>query len=77
MPLAALRDAGVASLVIRGTWRDPELYRRNVGEALVACADAVADALGARLLAVPGYYPHTQRPAEVNAALRELWGQPR
>jgi pimeloyl-ACP methyl ester carboxylesterase len=74
VPLAPLRAAGWPILVVRGSWEDaPELYRKYVGNALVACADAVADALGARLLRVPGYYPHTQQAAAVNAALRELW----
>lgn len=77
VPLAPLRDAGWPILVIRGSWEHaPELYREYVGDALVACADAVADTLGARLLRVPGYYPHTQQPAAVNAALRELWSLP-
>ena len=42
-------------------------------ELVLACADAVADRIGAQRLRVPGYYPHTQHPAEVNAALRRLW----
>ncbi|GAA2454263.1 alpha/beta fold hydrolase [Streptomyces glaucus] len=75
VPLRPLRDARWPTLVICGTWQDaPELYRTYVGEPLIACAEAVADAVGARLLRVPGYYPHTQQPAAVNAALRELWG---
>ncbi|UUU26865.1 alpha/beta fold hydrolase [Streptomyces sp. DSM 40750] len=77
VPLEPLRAAPWPTLVIRGDWRDaPELYRAYVGEALIACAEAVADAVGARLLRVPGYYPHTQQPATVNAALRELWSRP-
>ncbi|KAA6212127.1 alpha/beta hydrolase [Streptomyces albofaciens JCM 4342] len=78
VPLEPLRAAPWPTLVICGTWQHaPELYRTYVGEALTACAEAVADAVGARLLRVPGYYPHTQEPAAVNAALRELWdGRP-
>ncbi|GAA4800444.1 alpha/beta fold hydrolase [Streptomyces ziwulingensis] len=75
VPLEPLRDAPWPTLVICGTWDGaPELYRRYAGEPLAACAEAVAEAVGARLLRVAGYYPHTQRPDEVNAALRELWG---
>lgn len=74
VPLKPLRAAPWPTLVICGTWQDaPETYRRYAGEPLIACAEAVADTLEARLLRVPGYYPHTQRPATVNAALRELW----
>ncbi|OKI10151.1 alpha/beta hydrolase [Streptomyces sp. CB02923] len=75
VPLEPLRAAPWPTLVICGTWQDaPEPYRTYVGEPLVACAEAVAGAVGARLLRVDGYYPHTQQPATVNAALRELWG---
>ncbi|MFJ5259483.1 alpha/beta fold hydrolase [Streptomyces sp. NPDC088387] len=74
VPLEPLRAASWPTLVVCGTWHDaPELYRTYAGEPLIACAEAVADALDARLLRVPGYYPHTQQPAAVNAALRELW----
>ncbi|WP_329038947.1 alpha/beta hydrolase [Streptomyces sp. NBC_01725] len=73
-PLEPLAAAPWPKLVVSGTWEDaPELYRRYAGEPLLACAEAVADRTGARRLRVPGYYPHTQYPAEVNAALRELW----
>ncbi|MFD0308244.1 hypothetical protein [Streptomyces sp. NPDC127119] len=37
--------------------------------------EAVADGVGARLVRVAGYYPHTQQPVTVNAVLRELWGR--
>ncbi|GGS79677.1 MULTISPECIES: alpha/beta fold hydrolase [Streptomyces] len=75
VPLEPLRTAPWPTLVVCGTWEGaPEPYRAYAGEPLIACAEAVAGAVGARLLRVPGYYPHTQRPAEVNAALRELWG---
>ena len=74
VPLQLLRDAPWPTLVISGTWKDaPELYRTYVGEPLMACADAVATAAGGHLLHVPGYYPHTQQPAMVNAALCDLW----
>jgi pimeloyl-ACP methyl ester carboxylesterase len=74
VPLQPLRDAPWPTLVICGTWKDaPELYRTYVGEPLMACGEAVATATGGRLLHVPGYYPHTQQPAMVNAALRDLW----
>lgn len=73
-PLEPLAAAPWPKLVVSGTWEDaPELYRRYAGEPLLACAQAVADRIGARRLRVPGYYPHTQHPAQVNAALRELW----
>ncbi|MEW2399222.1 alpha/beta hydrolase [Streptomyces sp. NPDC046862] len=76
VPLEPLRAAPWPTLVICGTWQGaPEPYRAHVGEPLMACAEAVADAVGARLHRVAGYYPHTQQPAAVNAALRELWGQ--
>ncbi|MFE7071630.1 alpha/beta fold hydrolase [Streptomyces sp. NPDC057620] len=77
VPLEPVRAAPWPKLVICGTWEDaPEPYRTYVGEPLMVCAEAVADGVGARLLRVPGYYPHTQQPAAVNAALRELWGRP-
>ncbi|MGW6055335.1 alpha/beta fold hydrolase [Streptomyces sp. NPDC055189] len=73
--LEPLQAAPWPTLVICGTWQDaPETYRRYAGEPLIACAESVADAVDARLLLVPGYYPHTQQSATVNAALRELWG---
>ncbi|MGD3112809.1 alpha/beta fold hydrolase [Streptomyces sp. YGL11-2] len=76
VPLEPLRTAPWPTLVICGTWQDaPEPYRTYVGEPLMACAEAVTEALGvrARLLRVPGFYPHTQQPAAVNTALRQLW----
>lgn len=74
VPLEPLAAAPWPKLVVPGTWEDaPPLYRQYAGEPLIACAEAVADRIGARHLRVPGYYPHTQHPAEVNAALRELW----
>ncbi|MGD6741201.1 alpha/beta fold hydrolase [Streptomyces sp. BH106] len=74
VPLEPLRAAPWPTLVICGTWQDaPELYRRYAGEPLIACAEAVAAGVGGRLLRVPGYYPHTQQPDAVNAALRDLW----
>ncbi|MFZ3561897.1 alpha/beta fold hydrolase [Streptomyces sp. BH055] len=76
VPLEPLRDAPWPKLVICGTWQNaPEPYRTYAGEPLIACAEAVAATVGARLVRVPGYYPHTQQPAAVNAALRELWEQ--
>ncbi|MEU7579778.1 alpha/beta fold hydrolase [Streptomyces sp. NPDC041068] len=75
VPIEPLRDAPWPTLVICGTWEDaPEMYRTYAGEPLIACAEAVADTVGARLVRVPGYYPHTQQPEAVNTALRELWG---
>lgn len=57
VPLEPLRAAPWPTLVICGTWQDaPELYRAYVGEALIACAEAVSDTLDARLLRVPGFY---------------------
>ncbi|MEU6676562.1 alpha/beta hydrolase [Streptomyces sp. NPDC046925] len=74
VPLEPLKAAPWPTLVICGTWQDaPETYRKYAGEPLIACAESVADALDARLLRVPGYYPHTQQSATVNAALRDLW----
>ncbi|GAB2702596.1 alpha/beta fold hydrolase [Kitasatospora kifunensis] len=74
LELATLADAAWPTLVICGTWEDaPTLYREYVGEPLMAVAEAVAEAVGAQLLRVPGYYPHTQQPAAVNAALLRLW----
>ncbi|MFF4814379.1 alpha/beta fold hydrolase [Kitasatospora sp. NPDC001309] len=76
IPLAALRGGALPVLVICGTWEHaPAAYREHVGLPLMAVADALTDSLGGRLLRVPGYYPHTQEPAAVNAALREFWGR--
>lgn len=75
VPLEPLQAAPWPTLVICGTWEDaPELYRTYAGEPLIACAEAIADTIGAELLRVAGYYPHTQQSATVNDALRELWG---
>jgi pimeloyl-ACP methyl ester carboxylesterase len=74
IPTTAIRGAAVPVLVICGTWEDaPAAYRAYVGLPLMAVAESLTDSLGARLVRVPGYYPHTQRPAAVNAALREFW----
>ncbi|MFG3253410.1 alpha/beta fold hydrolase [Streptomyces sp. NPDC048172] len=74
--LAPVRDAPWPVLVISGDWTGaPPLYREYAGEALMAAAEALTDALAARHLRVPGYYPHTQQPALVNAGLRELWAK--
>ncbi|MFE7313954.1 alpha/beta fold hydrolase [Streptomyces sp. NPDC057555] len=75
IPLEVIRGAALPILVICGTWeRAPAAYREHVGLPLMAVAESLADSLGGRLLRVPGYYPHTQEPAAVNAALREFWG---
>ncbi|GAA3167357.1 MULTISPECIES: alpha/beta fold hydrolase [Streptomyces] len=75
IPLEAIRAAALPTLVICGTWdRAPAAYREHVGLPLIAVAESLTDSLGGRLLRVPGYYPHTQEPAVVNAALREFWG---
>ncbi|MEU0406398.1 alpha/beta fold hydrolase [Streptomyces griseorubiginosus] len=77
IPLEAIRVAAVPVLVICGTWEDaPAAYREHVGVPLMEVAESLTDSLGARLVRVPGYYPHTQRPAEVNAALRGFWDSP-
>ncbi|MFI1584627.1 alpha/beta fold hydrolase [Embleya sp. NPDC020630] len=74
IPLEAIRRAALPVLVICGTWEDaPAAYREHVGLPLAAVAESLTDSLGGRLLRVPGYYPHTQEPALVNAALREFW----
>ncbi|MFE0104896.1 alpha/beta fold hydrolase [Streptomyces sp. NPDC059009] len=76
VPVKPLRAAPFPTLVICGTWEDaPELYRTHVGEPLVAVAETLTETLGAHLLRVPGFYPHTQEPDAVNEALRELWGR--
>ncbi|MES9509375.1 alpha/beta hydrolase [Streptomyces sp. NPDC000609] len=75
IPLEVVRGAALPILVICGTWeRAPAMYREHVGLPLMAVAESLTDSLGGRLLRVPGYYPHTQEPAAVNAALREFWG---
>ncbi|MEU5838097.1 alpha/beta fold hydrolase [Streptomyces diacarni] len=75
IPLAPIRDAALPVLVVCGTWEQaPAAYREHVGLPLMAVAESLTDSLGGRLLRVPGYYPHTQEPAAVNAALREFWG---
>ncbi|AJE82141.1 hypothetical protein SLNWT_1765 [Streptomyces albus] len=72
--LAPLAAAPWPKLVIAGDWEDaPPLYRKYAGEALRAAARAVAREIGGDHLTVPGYYPHTQQPERVNAALRALW----
>ncbi|MFC9879927.1 alpha/beta fold hydrolase [Streptomyces libani] len=76
IPLEPLAAAPWPKLLISGDWAGaPPLYKEYAGEPLIACAEFLAEAIGAGHLVVPGYYPHTQRPAEVNAALRELWGR--
>ncbi|MFD0342137.1 alpha/beta fold hydrolase [Streptomyces sp. NPDC127117] len=75
IPLEMVRGAALPTLVICGTWeRAPATYREHVGLPLMAVAESLTDSLGGCLLRVPGYYPHTQQPAAVNAALREFWG---
>ncbi|WP_410177248.1 hypothetical protein [Streptomyces nigrescens] len=75
----ALEPLGAApwpKLLISGDWAGaPALYKKYAGEPLVACAEFLAEELGADHLVVPGYYPHTQQPEAVNAALRELWAR--
>ncbi|MGW1836159.1 alpha/beta fold hydrolase [Streptomyces sp. NPDC002067] len=74
IPLAPLRAAAPPLLVICGTWDDaPDAYREHVGRPLMAVAESLTDSLDGHLLRVPGYYPHTQEPDAVNAALREFW----
>ncbi|MEV5981024.1 alpha/beta hydrolase [Streptomyces sp. NPDC052114] len=74
IPLEPLRAAPWPTSVICGTWEDsPELYRTYVGDPLIAVAESLTDTLGARLLRVPGFYPHTQEPDAVNAELRRNW----
>ena len=73
-PTEALRASGVPTLVICGTWEGaPELYRKYAGAPLIAAAEALAESVDARLVRIPGHYPHTQQPDEVNHGLRELW----
>ncbi|WP_030258313.1 alpha/beta fold hydrolase [Streptomyces violens] len=74
IPLGPLADAPFPKLLISGDWAGaPEAYRTYAGEPLIACARFLATALDADHLTVPGYYPHTQQPARVNAALADLW----
>jgi pimeloyl-ACP methyl ester carboxylesterase len=76
VPLAELAGAAFPKLVICGTWkRAPAAYREAAGEALMACAEVVARAVGAELLRVEGasHWPHAERPEAVNAALGRLW----
>ncbi|WP_320774406.1 alpha/beta hydrolase [Streptomyces sp. CRN 30] len=74
IPLGPLADAPFPKLMISGDWAGaPEAYRKYAGEPLIACAGHIAEVIGAEHLVVPGYYPHTQQPGRVNAALRELW----
>ncbi|WP_306337451.1 alpha/beta fold hydrolase [Streptomyces sp. KL118A] len=74
IPLNTIRGAALPVLVICGTWKHaPAAYREHVGLPLTAVAESLTDSLGGRLLRVPGYYPHTQEPVLVNAALREFW----
>ncbi|MDT0473295.1 alpha/beta hydrolase [Streptomyces sp. DSM 41014] len=74
IPLEAIRGAALPVLVICGTWEDaPAAYREHVGLPLTAVAESLTGSLGGQLLRAPGYYPHTQEPALVNAALREFW----
>ncbi|AZS83711.1 alpha/beta hydrolase [Streptomyces griseoviridis] len=74
IPLEAIRGAALPVLVICGTWEHaPTAYREHVGLPLTAVAESLTGSLAGQLLRVPGYYPHTQEPALVNAALREFW----
>ncbi|MFJ6124117.1 alpha/beta fold hydrolase [Streptomyces griseoviridis] len=74
IPLEAIRGAALPVLLICGTWEHaPAAYREHVGLPLTAVAESLTGSLGGQLLRAPGYYPHTQEPALVNAALREFW----
>ncbi|MFF0465030.1 alpha/beta fold hydrolase [Streptomyces mexicanus] len=74
IPLRPIADAPWPVLLVSGDWAGaPELYRRYAGEPLIACAEVIAETVGARHLRVPGFYPHTQQPERVNKALRQLW----
>lgn len=74
--LEPLRTAGWPKAVVNGTWETahPD-YRRFSGDALVACGAYIAERIGARLSRVAGadHFPHRERPAILNALLRELW----
>ncbi|MFE2030692.1 alpha/beta fold hydrolase [Streptomyces hygroscopicus] len=74
IPLRPIADAPWPTLLVSGDWAGaPELYRRYAGEPLIACAEVIAETVGARHLRVPGFYPHTQQPELVNQALLRLW----
>ncbi|MEU2792277.1 alpha/beta hydrolase [Streptomyces sp. NPDC007100] len=76
IPLAPLAAAPWPKLLVSGDWAGaPALYKEYAGDALVACAEHLATELGAEHLVVPGYYPHTQQPEQVNAALGALWSR--
>ncbi|MEY6566994.1 alpha/beta fold hydrolase [Streptomyces sp. PGLac3x] len=71
--LAPLARAAFPKLLVSGDWEGaPEPYRTYAGLPLIACAEQIAEATGAAHLVVPGYYPHTQQPERVNAALEHL-----
>jgi hypothetical protein len=73
VPLEPLAAASSPSLVLIGDWEGaPEDYRRLAGEPLKVTAE-VTDRIGARLVTVPGFYPHVQQPALVNRTLAEFW----
>ncbi|WP_051727074.1 alpha/beta fold hydrolase [Streptomyces albidoflavus] len=72
--LVPLARAAFPKLLVSGDWEGaPEPYRTYAGLPLIACAEEIAEATGAAHLVVPGYYPHTQQPERVNAALEDLW----
>jgi pimeloyl-ACP methyl ester carboxylesterase len=63
VPLAELAGAPFPKLVISGMWEGaPAAYREAAGEALMACAEIVAEGLGAELLRVAGasHWPHAE-----------------
>ncbi|MFP8940206.1 alpha/beta fold hydrolase [Streptomyces fenghuangensis] len=74
IPLRPIADAPWPTMLVSGDWAGaPEPYRKYAGEPLIACAEVIAETVGARHLRVPGFYPHTQRPQAVNEALWRLW----
>jgi pimeloyl-ACP methyl ester carboxylesterase len=76
VPLGELAAAPFPKLVISGTWeRAPAAYRTTAGDALMACAEVVADELAAEILRVEdaSHWPQAEQPEVVNAALRRLW----
>lgn len=74
LPVAQLAAAPWPKLVISGTWKDaPRLHHRLAGAPLMTCARITAERIHARLIHIPGYYPHVQHPDLVNSTLAEFW----
>lgn len=76
LPLGPLAKATMPKTVINGTWETAHQdYREFTGQALEACGEYLAEAIGARHVRVSGtaHTPHQDRPEKVNAVLTRLW----